>query len=158
VRSSVANTKKTEAMETLRELAAKVGIASTGFVYRPATINGALNPVHLAVAATGYQVQSEILGILHSLSFFSPGPPPLQAEQGAMLCHLAIVACGDILFIVALRLLFYYGGVPVRDGSFEALGGISMSFLVFDLLIARYAIPRSPDYDWGEWKLPPADL
>jgi hypothetical protein len=69
------------------------------------TINNRLNPVYLAIAASGYQIQSQLLHIPDRYSFFSSGPPRAQVEEGAAFAQLFTLICYTILggWFVVLR-------------------------------------------------------
>ena len=45
-------------------------------------VNNQLNSLRLAIATTGYRIQSCTLQIPDRFGFFSPGPPRLQVFEG----------------------------------------------------------------------------
>lgn len=50
----------------------------------------AINPQTLAVATSGYQLQSQVLHIPDRYGFFSPGPSEIQALEGALVPALIV--------------------------------------------------------------------
>jgi len=116
-------------------------------------VDNRLNPVHLAIATTGFRVQSGQLHIPHRIGFFSPGNPRLQVHEAASLIFLmftscfAIVSGGFVIFVIRLY------GLP---NSLKA-GAVMLSMIIAQA-IAIWVIVccdrrRVPGYDWGDWKL-----
>ena len=68
-------------------------------------VNNQLNPLHLAVANTGYRIQSRTLQILDRFGLFSPGPPRLQVHEGLSFIIMVLWICLSLFsnaFIVYL--------------------------------------------------------
>jgi hypothetical protein len=120
--------------------------------FTPRQTAGRLNPTHLAVARQGYWVQSQKLHIPDRYGFFSPGPPPLQAYQGAFFAgiitfHSISTALGAVILFLGKRT-----GTPIA-----VLAGTMMAIDVLFLVLAWVAAcidhRRASDYDWGDHKL-----
>ncbi|RFU73380.1 hypothetical protein TARUN_8877 [Trichoderma arundinaceum] len=115
-------------------------------------IDNRLNPVHVAIASKGHQFQSRVLHIPDRFGLFSPGPPRLQAAEGFqvvfMSCILGFVSLPAVVAVLLARLK----GRPVL---LLALGLAAMIFstAIFFWVGVCSDRRRSPDYDWGEWKL-----
>ena len=116
-------------------------------------VNNQLNPLHLAIATTGYRIQSCTLQIPDRLGFFSPGPPPLQAHQGGSFICLVCWYCMVIFFGAVLTFLSRGRGLP----AFQKMGVICLMIMVPCSLIFWYAAVndrhRAPGYEWEDWKL-----
>lgn len=114
--------------------------------------NNTLNPVHLAIAARGYWIQSHILHISDGWGFFSPGPPRLQVAQGFRFA-LVVVFYSFAWLAVGIPgvLLFKCLGEPVTDAI------VIMLLLTFLSVGAIWGLrlispQRSPNFHWDDWK------
>ena len=56
-------------------------------------VDNRLNPVYLAIATTGYKIQSQLLRIPDHYGFFAPAPPRLQAREGAAFAGMVMLIC-----------------------------------------------------------------
>ena len=118
------------------------------------TASNTLNPVHLALATRGYWIQSHILYIPDRYGFFSPGPPRLQVYQGFLSVALLImtvltVFCGAlVVFFLSLNAVHKPTWKIVVSIAAPLVGTLAMIWVM-----ECFQKHRSPDYDWGDWKL-----
>lgn len=122
-------------------------------VFAGEIVDNRLNPVHLAIATTGFRIQSRTLHIPHRIGFFSPGPPRLQVHEAASFFVLmfgscfAIVSGGFIIFLIRLC------GLP---NSLKG-GAVMLSMIIAQAVVIWVIVccdrRRVPGYDWGDWKL-----
>ena len=116
-------------------------------------VNNQLNPLHLAIATTGYRIQSCTLQIPDWLGLFSPGPPRLQAHQGSGFIIVAFWYCMVIFNVPLMTFLSRGYGLP----TCQKLGAFYLIFLIPGTLmiwIAAVNDPRrAPGYEWDDWKL-----
>ena len=68
-------------------------LAITKEAFAGQIVNNQLNPLHLAVATTGYRSQSRTLQIPDRLGLFSPGPPRLQVHEGLAFIIMVVWIC-----------------------------------------------------------------
>lgn len=133
-------------------------IGSIVAVYKEAfagqVINNRLNPLHLAVATTGYRVQSQTLQVPDRFGFFSPGPPRLQIHEGLYFILVVGSIClsliGDAFCVFVCNL----HGAP----TCQKLGAAYLLTLVVPVVIvlwiaAIYDPRRVPGYEWEDWKV-----
>ena len=77
-------------------------------VFAGKIVDNGLNPLHLAIATTGFRIQSCTLHIPNRIYFFSPGPPRLQGDEATpfivLVCGscLGIVMDGFLIFVIRL--------------------------------------------------------
>jgi hypothetical protein len=138
----------------LRNFTSSVLNAITASLSPQVTTSNTLNPVHLALATRGYWIQSHILHIPDQYGFFSPSPPRLQVYQGFLFIAMLIMTissifCGaSVIFLLSLRpghkliwRVVVFMAVPV-------VGTLAMIWIM-----ECFGKRRTPDYDWGDWKL-----
>lgn len=128
-------------------------LAITKKVFAGEIVSNRLNPIHLAIATTGYRIQSRTLYIPDRIGFFSSGPPRLQVHEAAVFIFLIIGSClsivsgGFIVFFVKL----YELPNPLK------LGAAMLSVIAMQIIIVWVSVccdrRRVPGYDWGDWKL-----
>ena len=122
-------------------------------VFAGEIVDSRLNPVHLAIATTGFRIQSRTLHIHHRFGFFSPGPPRLQVYEATSFIVLVFGSCFEIVsggFVVfVIRLC----GLP---NSLKA-GAVMLSMIIAQAVIVWILVccdrHRVPGYDWEDWKL-----
>ena len=116
-------------------------------------VNNQLNPLHLAIATTGYRIQSCILQIPDRLGFFSPGPPRLQAHEGLSFITVVCWYCWVIISGAFITFLTRGRGLP----TCQKLVAIYLMIMVPGALIfwigAVNDRRRAPGYEWKDWKL-----
>lgn len=122
-------------------------------VFAGEIVDNRLNPVHLAIATTGFRIQSHTLHIPPRIGFFSPGPPRLQVHEAASFFVLVfgfcfgIVSGGFVVFVIRLC------GLP---NSLKA-GAVMLSMIIAQAVVIWVMVccdrRRVPGYDWGDWKL-----
>ena len=125
----------------------------TKTVFAGEIVNNRLNPIHLAIAITGYRIQSRTLYIPDQIGFFSSGPPRLQVHEAAVFIFLIIGSCISIIlggFIVFFVKLYELPN-PLK------LGAVMLSVIVIQIIIVWVSVccdrRRTPGYDWEDWKL-----
>ena len=121
-------------------------------VFAGEIIDNRLNPIHLAIAITGFRIQCT-LHIPHRIGFFSSGPPRLQVHEAASFIVLmfgscfAIVSGGFVIFLIRLC------GLP---NSLKG-GAVMLSMIIAQAVVTWVIVccdrRRVPGYDWGDWKL-----
>lgn len=116
-------------------------------------VDNRLNPLHLAIATTGYRIQSRILQIPDRFGFFSSGPPRLQVQQGLLFIVGACKASFDTVFLALVVLLCYVNGLP----NYRRIAAV-FSVMVISQVVMIYALGcwnprRAPGYVWEDWKL-----
>ncbi|KAK0509195.1 hypothetical protein JMJ35_008566 [Cladonia borealis] len=116
-------------------------------------VNNQLNPLHLAIATTGYHIQSCTLQIPDRLGFFSPGPPRLQAHEGFCFILVVFWYCMAIFNGALITFLSRGRGLP----TCQKLGAIYLMMMVPGTLLIWIAAVndrrRAPGYEWKDWKL-----
>lgn len=111
--------------------------------------NGHPNPVHIAIANRGYDIQSRVLRIPDRFGMFSPGPPCRSAFEG----HAFVFA---ILYLVLVAIAFAGCVVGLEAIEHQRLEvPITFAVLYVGLIITFWVvIIRSPqrklDYYWGD--------
>lgn len=128
-------------------------LAVTKGVFAGQIVNNRLNPLHLAIATTGYRTQSRTLHIPGRIGFFSSGPPRLQVHEATAFIVLvgwtcfSIISSGFVVFVVRLC------GLP----NSRKVGAVFLSLTVAEAVIIWALVchdrRRAPGYDWGDWKL-----
>lgn len=106
-----------------------------------------LNPVHVAVAARGYQIQSQLLHIPDDFGFFvPPGSPRVQARVGAAFCYM-LVANSFRAGWYMLHIVCIGSNLPLVTYWLATWGRWAVIYAVYSycLLLTQ----REPDYDWG---------
>jgi hypothetical protein len=116
-------------------------------------IDNRLNPNYLAIATTGYRIQSS-LHIPNRIGFFSPGPPRLQVHQATSFIYMVIVTCviGSLDGLTVLWMTLR----PLPDTDLpktcvifvSVLVGLVVFFWVLECCNGR----RAPGYEWAGWK------
>lgn len=122
-------------------------------VYAGQIINGQLNPLHPAIATTGYRIQSRTLQIPDRLGFFSPGSPRLQAHDGWCFIFMLGWICLNLIsnaFSVYVCSLY---GLPTCQKLGAAYSLTLVPGVILFWIVAVYGRHRAPGYDWGDWKL-----
>jgi hypothetical protein len=105
------------------------------------------NPVYLALATSGYRIQSQRLRIPDRYGFFAAAPPRVQVEEGLACAHLCMSISGAI----------WCGWFTISHGSFSTARSfaVAVSLMIFE--IATIAViwyltctdpRREPDYVW----------
>ena len=116
-------------------------------------VNNQLNPLHLAIATTGYRIQSCTLQIPDRLGLFSPGPPRLQAHEG--FCFIIVVFWYCVVIFNGALMIFSSRGHGLL--TCQKLGAIYLiSMVPGTLMIWIMAVNdprRAPGYEWNDWKL-----
>lgn len=112
-----------------------------------------LNPVHLAIATTGFRIQARTLHIPHRIDFFSPGPPRLQVHEAASFIILMFGFCFGIVSGCFVIFVIRLCGLP------NALkgGAVMLSMIIAQAVVIWVIVccdpRRIPGYDWGDCKL-----
>lgn len=133
-------------------LSIRASITTIKMFFGFSTIEGTINPVHVAVASHGYRIQSQKLGIPDRFGFFSPGPLQLQEHQGGVVALIVFALIPMIFWSVFIILMFKSKGKPVL-GLIEVMMGMFVVWLGALWIIACFDRRRAPDYDWGARKL-----
>jgi len=66
-------------------------------VFAGEIVDNRLNPVHVAIATTGFRIQSGTLHIPHRIDFFSFDSPRLQVHEAAFFIFLMFGFCVAIV-------------------------------------------------------------
>ena len=122
-------------------------------VFAGEIVNDQLNPLHLAVATTGYRIQSRTLQIPDRFGFFSSGPPRLQVHEGSFFIVTASWTCLNLIFHPFMFFLGCLYGLPncrKLGAAFSLI--VLVEFFCFWLL-ACCDRRRAPGYEWEDWKL-----
>ena len=118
-------------------------------------VDNHLNPLHLAIATTGYHIQSNILHIPNRFGIFSTGHPRLQVHEATAFIVLVFATCFSLLSGFFVVSLFKLLGLPkillIRSGA--AMLSMTVIHAVCLWILACCGRHRSPGYDWGDWKL-----
>ncbi len=122
-------------------------------VFAGEIVDNRLNPVHVAIATTGFRIQSGTLHIPHRIGFFSSGPPRLQVHEAASFIFLMFGSCVAIVWggfvIFTIRLC----GLP---NSLKA-GALMLSMVIAQAVVIWIIVccdrRRVPGYEWEDWKL-----
>lgn len=128
-------------------------LAITKGVFAGEIVNNRLNPIHLAIATTGYRIQSHTLHIPDRIGFFSSGPPRLQVHEAASFIVLVVGACFSVIsggFVVFLLRLC---GLPNSSKLGAAMSSTTVAQAVIIWVLVCCDRRRAPGYDWGDWKL-----
>ncbi|KAF2876883.1 hypothetical protein BDV95DRAFT_601298 [Massariosphaeria phaeospora] len=117
------------------------------------TADGQVNPIYLAIAKTGYHIQSKTLRIADRFGIFSSGPPHCQAHEGSKFLFFVI---GWWLY-VALGVLFYCVYTP-EDSRYAEIFAIAIAVErvamgVIFLICLKFNEKRDSEYKWEDWKL-----
>jgi len=112
-------------------------------------VNNRLNPVYLAVATSGYRIQSQTLHIPDRFGFFASSPPRLQVEEGAAFAHMVFMICYAIMtwcFVASLA------------SPNARLFALAMVFVAMEIGIISFVwymmctkASRQPNYVWKDW-------
>ena len=116
-------------------------------------VNDRLNPLHLAIATSGYRIQSRTLQIPDRFGIFSPGPPRLQTHEG--LCFIVLV-CWFCLYLTTSAFLFFLCRLKGRPTGLKFGAVLSLGLVVELALIWIAAVHnrrRAPGHEWEDWKL-----
>lgn len=116
-------------------------------------VDNQLNSLYLAIATSGYRIQSRALQIPDRLGLFSPGPARLQVHEGWSFLYMVGWTC--MVMILDASLVYAcrrpHGGPPCQ------LGGLSLRLMVPGAVIfwiaSVYDRHRAPGYEWADWKL-----
>ena len=117
-------------------------------------VNNQLNPLHLAVATSGYRMQSRTLRVPDRFGFFSPVPPHLQVHEGLFFIVMVGWICLNLIsnaFSVFLRVLT---GLPTCRKLGVAFSLTIVPGVILLWIAAVYDRRRKPGYMWEDWKLP----
>ena len=112
-------------------------------------VDGHVNPVHLAIASSGYHIQQS-LHVPDQLTIFSPGPPRLQARNTTNFMIIASTCSFSLAYIILLVLFLKLVGLP------NALKAGVLMLLVgpVGLTIAMCWLHHgSKEREFREWKL-----
>jgi hypothetical protein len=116
-------------------------------------VNNQLNSRHLAIATTGYRIQSCTLQIPDRFGFFSPGPPRLQVHEGLAFIFAVGWICMVLISDAFVVFVCILSGLP----TCQRLGAAFPLMIVPGAVILWYAQVhnrrRAPGYEWGDWKL-----
>lgn len=84
-------------------------------------VNNQLNPLYLAIATTGYRIQSNTLHVPEYFGLFSSGPPRLQVHQATVFVVMVIAtACSLAIWgwtLVIFRISGVTGMKLIKSGS-----------------------------------------
>ncbi|KAL6698021.1 hypothetical protein J3F84DRAFT_366288 [Trichoderma pleuroticola] len=111
--------------------------------------NGQPNPVHIAIATRGYDIQSRVLRIPDRFGWFARGPPLRSAFEG----HAFVYA---ILYLVIAALLFAGCVAGMELGGYHSLETPITFAVLYIALIAIfwvamiYSPRRKLDFYLGE--------
>ncbi|KAF2108233.1 hypothetical protein BDV96DRAFT_285675 [Lophiotrema nucula] len=116
-------------------------------------VDNRLNPHLLTLAITGYNIQSQTLGIPDRFGIFSPQPPRLQVHQATAFivflfgACLTIVTCAFPLFIRRSR------GLPNTKGIVAGQVVICVVLIAGLYWVMCCGRRRMEGYEWGDWKV-----
>lgn len=123
-------------------------LAITQGVFAGEIVNNRLNPIRLAIATTGYHIQSRTLHIPDLIGFFSSGPPRLQVHEATCFILVVCWVCFSIISSSLLVSMVRLAGKP-NSGKFGAvLSSITIAEVAFFWIVACYDRRRAPGYDW----------
>ncbi len=122
-------------------------------VFAGQIVNNRLNPLHLAIATTGYQIQSRTLQIPDRFGFFSPGPPRLQVHEGLSFIIMVGWICLNLIFNAFSVFVCRLYGLPTCQKLGAAFSLTIVPGVVLFWVGAVYGRRRAPGYEWGDWKL-----
>ena len=122
-------------------------------VFAGQIVNNQLNPLHLAVAITGYRIQSRTLQIPDRFGFFSPGPPRLQVHEGLSFIIMIGWICLSLIFDAFSVFLCRLYGLPTCQKLGAAFLLIIVPGVVLFWIVAVYGRRRALGYERGDWKL-----
>lgn len=128
-------------------------LAVTKGVFAGEIVNNRLNPIRLAIATTGYRIQSRTLHIPDRVGFFSSGPPRLQVHEATCFILVVCWVCFSIISSSLLVFMVRLAGKPNSGKLGAVLSSITIAEVAFFWFVACYDRRRAPGYDWGEWKL-----
>jgi hypothetical protein len=122
-------------------------------VFAGEIINNRLNPLRLAIATTGYRIQSRTLYIPDRIGFFSSGPPRLQVHEATCFIVLVMASCFTIVSGGFLVFLLRLWAMPNLLKLSAAILSWTVAQAVIMWITACYDRRRTPGYDWKDWKL-----
>lgn len=122
-------------------------------VFAGEIVNNRLNPFHLAVATTGYRIQSHTLQIPERIGFFSSGPPRLQVYEATFFIVAASWICLNLICNSFLFLLDRLYGLPNCRKLGVAYSLIIVAEALFFWVLACCDRRRAPGFEWEDWKL-----
>jgi hypothetical protein len=121
--------------------------------FRSQVIDHNLNPVHLAIARRGYAIQSNVLRIPDRFGFFAPGPPRLQAYNGAKFAALVLVHGFLFVWETVYVALYVRRGWPNPVGVTVYLMAVHLIFFSIVYVATLLNPRRLPYHTWEDWKL-----
>ena len=122
-------------------------------VFAGQIVNNQLNPRHLAVATTGYRIQSQTLQIPDRFGLFSPGPPRLQVHEGLSFIIMVGWICLTLVSNALSVFLSRRYGLPAcqKFGAIFSVTTVPGAALFWVIVI--HDRRRAPGYEWEDWKL-----
>ena len=116
-------------------------------------VNNQLNPLHLAIANTGYRIQSRKLQIPDRFGLFAPGPPRLQVHEGwsfiIMVCWICLTLASNAFSVFLSRRY----GLPACQKFGAIFSVTTVPGAVLFWVVAIHDGHRAPGYQWEDWKL-----
>ncbi len=128
--------------------------ATTKGVLAGQVVDGRLNPVRLAIATTGYRIQSRTLHIPDHMGLFSSGPPRRQVHEATDFIVLVFFVCLTSIGGGSLVLFIREAGLPGHRklGALIALITVlGVAFLWWGMVF--HDRHRAPGYEFPDWKL-----
>jgi ABC-type glucose/galactose transport system permease subunit len=117
-------------------------------------VDNRLNPVHLAIATTGYRIQSH-LRIPDRIGFFSSGPQRLQVPQATSFIALVIATC--VLAVLNGLFVLFLSIHPFPNTNLGKVrvicASMTVSQAIFMWALTCLDKRRAPGYEWADWKV-----
>lgn len=128
--------------------------AITKGIFAGEIVDGRLNPARLAIATTGYRIQSRTLHIPDRLGLFSSGPPRLQVNEATSFIVLVFFVCFSTIGSGFLVLFIREAGLP----GHRKVGALFALMTVFGVVFLWWVTVfhdrhRAPGYEFEDWKL-----